>query len=49
MFKANTDGNDAGNAEVVYNAEKDFYKGMKGELRYKAEGLFKRPGKRAYQ
>jgi len=42
MFKANTDGNDAGNAEVVYNAEKDFYKGMKGELRYKAEGLFKK-------
>lgn len=28
--------------EVVYNSSKDFYKGMSGELRYKAEGLFKK-------
>lgn len=28
--------------EVIYKAEKDFYRGMGGELRYKAEGLFKK-------
>lgn len=28
--------------EVTYHTEKDFYKGMSGELRYKAEGLFKK-------
>lgn len=28
--------------EIVYNSEKDFYKGLSGELRYKAEGLFKK-------
>jgi len=28
--------------EVVYNPEKDFYKGIGGELRFKAEGLFKK-------
>ena len=28
--------------EVVYNPEKDFYKGVSGELRLKAEGLFKK-------
>lgn len=34
--------NEAGETEVVYNTEKDFYKGIGGELRYKAEGLFKK-------
>jgi hypothetical protein len=29
-------------SQVKYNSEKDFYKGMKGELRLKAEGLFKK-------
>lgn len=29
-------------SDVVYNREKDFYKGMSGELRLKAEGLFKK-------
>lgn len=29
-------------SEVVYNPEKDFYRGMSGELRFKAEGLFKK-------
>ena len=28
-------------SEVVYNKEKDFYKGAGGELRMRAEGLFK--------
>ena len=28
--------------EVLYNKEKDFYRGMSGELRMKAEGLFKK-------
>ncbi len=28
--------------EVVYDTTKDFYKGMRGELRFKAEGLFKK-------
>lgn len=28
--------------DVVYNPDKDFYRGMGGELRYKAEGLFKK-------
>jgi len=28
--------------EIIYRSEKDFYKGLKGELRYKAEGLFKK-------
>jgi hypothetical protein len=28
--------------EVSYHPEKDFYKGMSGELRFKAEGLFKK-------
>jgi len=28
--------------DVVYNPDKDFYKGMSGELRFKAEGLFKK-------
>ncbi|MFZ5990033.1 MAG: hypothetical protein ACOYWZ_23295 [Bacillota bacterium] len=27
---------------IIYNPEKDFYKGMGGELRMKAEGLFKK-------
>lgn len=34
--------NEAATREIVYNAEKDFYKGMGGELRMKAEGLFKK-------
>jgi len=29
-------------SEIVYNPEKDFYRGMSGELRLKAEGLFKK-------
>lgn len=29
-------------SEIVYNPEKDFYKGLGGELRLKAEGLFKK-------
>ena len=29
-------------SEVVYNKEKDFYKGAGGELRMRAEGLFKK-------
>jgi len=29
-------------SEIVYNPEKDFYRGMSGELRFKAEGLFKK-------
>ncbi|MCR4435265.1 MAG: hypothetical protein QHH06_07995 [Clostridiales bacterium] len=29
-------------SKVVYNPDKDFYKGMGGEWRYKAEGLFKK-------
>lgn len=28
--------------EVVYDTGKDFYKGIRGELRFKAEGLFKK-------
>ena len=28
--------------DVVYDQEKDFYRGISGELRYKAEGLFKK-------
>lgn len=28
--------------DVSYDVEKDFYRGMKGELRFKAEGLFKK-------
>ncbi|NLD50712.1 MAG: hypothetical protein GX660_26525 [Clostridiaceae bacterium] len=28
--------------EIIYNPEKDFYKGAAGELRMKAEGLFKK-------
>lgn len=28
--------------EIVYSSDKDFYKGMGGELRFKAEGLFKK-------
>ena len=28
--------------EVVYDTTKDFYKGIRGELRFKAEGLFKK-------
>ncbi|MCX8129225.1 MAG: hypothetical protein N3I35_03885 [Clostridia bacterium] len=33
---------DSRGSEVVYSSEKDFYKGISGELRYKAEGLFKK-------
>jgi len=29
-------------AEIIYNPEKDFYRGVGGELRLKAEGLFKK-------
>lgn len=29
-------------SEIIYNSEKDFYKGIKGEYRLKAEGLFKK-------
>jgi len=29
-------------SDVVYSSYKDFYKGAKGELRFKAEGLFKK-------
>lgn len=29
-------------AEISYSSEKDFYRGIGGELRYKAEGLFKK-------
>lgn len=28
--------------EIVYDTAKDFYKGIRGELRFKAEGLFKK-------
>lgn len=28
--------------DVVYSSDKDFYKGIGGELRFKAEGLFKK-------
>mgnify|MGYP005833849751 CR=1 FL=1 len=28
--------------DIVYNSDKDFYKGLSGELRFKAEGLFKK-------
>jgi hypothetical protein len=31
-----------GTPEIIYNSEKDFYRGMSGELRMKAEGLFKK-------
>ncbi|MGE4282689.1 MAG: hypothetical protein AB7G87_03120 [Clostridia bacterium] len=34
--------NNIDNNEVIYNKEKDFYVGTQGELRYKAEGLFKK-------
>lgn len=34
--------NEGSTPEIVYNAEKDFYKGIGGELRMKAEGLFKK-------
>lgn len=30
------------NSDVIYNKEKDFYKGAAGELRMRAEGLFKK-------
>lgn len=30
------------NVEIIYSTEKDFYKGIGGELRFKAEGLFKK-------
>lgn len=32
--------------EIIYNPEKDFYKGLGGELRLKAEGLFKKAKER---
>lgn len=28
--------------EIIYDTSKDFYKGIRGELRFKAEGLFKK-------
>lgn len=34
--------NEGRTAEVVYDPDKDFYKGLGGELRMKAEGLFKK-------
>lgn len=37
-----TPGSDIKTSDIVYFAEKDFYKGIGGELRYKAEGLFKK-------
>lgn len=33
---------DGKSADIIYSAEKDFYKGVGGELRLKAEGLFKK-------
>ncbi|MCX7748186.1 MAG: hypothetical protein N2645_15070 [Clostridia bacterium] len=30
------------NPDVIYSSDKDFYRGIGGELRYKAEGLFKK-------
>ena len=33
---------DGKSADIIYSAEKDFYKGVGGELRFKAEGLFKK-------
>lgn len=38
----NIDQTNTKTSEVVYNYEKDFYKGISGELRFKAEGLFKK-------
>jgi len=35
-------GDEAKISEVTYYPEKDFYRGLRGELRYKAEGLFKK-------
>jgi len=35
--------------EIVYNQEKDFYRAIGGELRMKAEGLFKKQRKREYR
>lgn len=34
--------NDNISSEIKYKTEKDFYRGIGGELRYKAEGLFKK-------
>ena len=34
--------NEGASTEIQYNQEKDFYKGIGGELRMKAEGLFKK-------
>jgi len=33
---------------ITYNIDKDFYKGLKGELRLKAEGLFKKAKEKIY-
>ena len=38
----NVPADDKKEREVTFNLEKDFYKGAKGELRLKAEGLFKK-------
>jgi hypothetical protein len=38
--------NESKSAEIIYNPEKDFYKGVGGELRLKAEGLFKKAKER---
>jgi len=34
--------NEGTSTEIQYNQEKDFYRGIGGELRMKAEGLFKK-------
>lgn len=34
--------NNEKSSEIIYNSEKDFYKGIRGEYRLKAEGLFKK-------
>ncbi|MCX7711354.1 MAG: hypothetical protein N2484_16055 [Clostridia bacterium] len=41
-IKAYTVDNDDRSVDVTYNADKDFYKGVSGEFRLKAEGLFKK-------
>ncbi|HPU41481.1 MAG TPA: hypothetical protein PKY26_03620 [Acetivibrio clariflavus] len=40
--KSNLEGVQDTGQDIVYNKEKDYYKGVSGELRMKAEGLFKK-------
>lgn len=40
--KTNSEGRNTRTPEIIYDPDKDFYKGIGGKLRLKAEGLFKK-------